>query len=170
MVWPGIQISISDVNFPVVSPPSRKLSLGVFYILFEAFYFHRVAHSFHFHGSQSSCSSAEAELGLKAQKFCVAEPLPPAGFPWYLLSPPRSPSPLLPLLCPAAQPSRNPKNQDGRGLEEISESQSSVSVLALLIACLAALSLPVPSKFNSVNPTRLLDLPGIPFPHRSHSV
>lgn len=69
------------------SPPSRKLSLGIVYILFEALYFHRVVCSFRFHYSQTSCSSPEAKIRLKPQKFCVAEPLPPAGFPWYLLSP-----------------------------------------------------------------------------------
>lgn len=153
---------MSILLFP--SPPSRKLSLGIFYILFEAFYFHRVVRSFHFHYSQSSCSSTEAKTGLKPREFSVAEPLPPAGFPWYLLSPAvptkhrPDPSSLccqqgMPICCVLQQKSQ--KMRVGDDLRR----QSSVSAVAQLIVCLS-----VPSKFNSVNPTGHLGLPGILYP------
>lgn len=156
--------------------------MGMVSVLFEAFYFHGVVRSFHFHCSQSSCSSTEAKIGLKPQKFCVAEPLPPAGFPWYLLSPAvptkhrPDPSSLcwqqgLPICCVLQpNPPENPEIRVGDDLRRHFRVEAVCSVAALLIAGLAALSLSVPSKFNSVHPTRHLDLPGISFPRKSHSV
>lgn len=129
------------------SPPSRKSSLGIVCQLLNFIWgilFSRGFRSFHFHHSRSSWSSTEAEIGLKPRKFCVAEPLPPAGFPWSLLSPAvpteHRPDPSSPC-CQQGLPicesySKNPKIEDGRWFEEMFQSHSSVSVLLCwLFAC-----------------------------------